>query len=109
MEAEKVASPHQSNHHSSPDPECPRCEGLLVPTLLQAGPFDATVPSFPSAWRCINCGVLLDFQIMINRTSIDDSSSASKERAPQLKTRRPRGGPRVRLPLLPRRYTPSKY
>ena len=74
MNADKVVSLHQSDNHSKPDHGCPRCEGMLVPTLLQVGPFDATVPSFPTAWRCVNCGALLDWQIMRNRGSVTYNS-----------------------------------
>jgi hypothetical protein len=98
MEAGNMVSHHQSIHYSRPDPECPRCQGMLVPTLFQVGPFDATVPSFPTAWRCVNCGALLDLQIMMNRSSTPGNSEPSRDQAPQLKARRPRGGPRLRVP-----------
>ena len=93
---------HQTNNHSNPNPECPRCHGMLMPTLLQVGPFDATVPSFPNAWRCVNCGALLDLQIMINRSSAPDNSKISGPGAPQQIARRSRGSPRVRFPQVPK-------
>lgn len=93
---------HSSNHSPDSDPGCPRCHGMLVPTLLQVGPFDSTVPSFPSAWRCVNCGALLDFQILMNQSSISDSSQSSRKRPDHLKPRRLRGGPRLRVPLVSR-------
>lgn len=94
--------PHQSDHYSKPSPECPRCQGLLVPTLLSVGPYDATVPSFPAAWRCANCGLLLDLQIMRNRSATLDTSTQSTDRFSHRKARRPRGGPRLRHALVPK-------
>ena len=103
MDAGNTVTHHQINIHSNPDPECPRCQGMLVPTLLQVGPFDATAPSFPTAWRCVNCGALLDLQIMMNRSAIPDNSGPCRNRAPQLiKSRRPRRGPRLRLSPIPK-------
>lgn len=102
MEAGNLVDHHQTKNYSNPNPECPRCQGMLVPTLLQIGFFDATVPSFPTAWRCVNCGALLDWQIMVNQASAHDSSPISGHKAPQQKSRRSRGGPRVRFPQVPK-------
>ena len=102
MKAGYMVTHHQTNNHSTPNPECPRCQGMLVPTLLQVGPFDATVPSFPTAWRCVNCGALLDWQIMMNRSAVPDSSQLTSHVVPQQKARRSRGGPRVRFPQVPK-------
>jgi hypothetical protein len=94
--------PHSSNHPSDSNPDCPRCHGMLVPTLLQVGPFDSTGPSFPSAWRCVNCGALLDLQIVMNQSAISDNSESHRESPDRLKPRRLRGGPRLRIPLVSR-------
>ena len=100
MKKLKVMNRHRSKDHSRPGPGCPRCEGMLVPTLLQVGPYDATVPSFPSAWRCINCGAILDWQIRMNRTATSHGPKPSKaQTGQQEKIHGPRCGPRLRVPL----------
>lgn len=44
---------------------CLRCDGLMVPTGLVGVP-DST-RSLP-AWRCVNCGDVVDFAILQHRT-----------------------------------------
>jgi len=61
---------------------CPRCNGLLVVTLLESDPSNSIEPLFSKMWRCLNCGTLLDPKILSNqslrtkRDSVSDVSSA---------------------------------
>ena len=46
--------------------ECQKCRGLMVRDLL-IDVLDDTGNLFLKAWRCINCGNILDPTIMTNR------------------------------------------
>jgi len=49
---------NRKNPNSLPDPACPRCLGLMIlEWLFETG----------RAWRCVNCGAVVDPVIAENR------------------------------------------
>lgn len=84
-----------------PDPSstvpdgCPRCQGFLVQTFFQVDLLGESGPRLTPAWRCVNCGVLLDLQVLENQALDSEVSPLSSPSYSPLKSRSPRGGPRL--------------
>ena len=45
---------------------CPRCEGYMVSERFESTRIDSGEPEF-IAWRCVNCGTIVDQVIAANR------------------------------------------
>ncbi|MEW6246401.1 MAG: hypothetical protein AB1555_06790 [Nitrospirota bacterium] len=59
--------------------QCARCSGLMV----WIGPLaneTASSPQDENSWRCVNCGELLDAQILANRSTPPEQREVSRRR-----------------------------
>lgn len=90
---------HSSNPIGSME-RCLRCQGLMLRTFIQMDPLDGTHDAHPTSWRCINCGALVDAQILENRKLIENAhvmDPLSSFRKGNAKRR----GPRLRSAVTP--------
>ena len=54
--------------------ECPKCQGLMIPDRLT----DYSLVFY--AWRCINCGIILDETILKNRQAPPEPARTGRPR-----------------------------
>lgn len=61
---------------------CPRCSGLMVPHLY-SDLEGVTGAAYGEAWRCVNCGELVDPVVLAHRSGADRTVEKTTRRWPR--------------------------